>query len=46
MARLLGVTRESLSRELSRLNRLGYIALQRRSIEILDKDALQKLATT
>ena len=46
MARLLGVTRESLSRELSRLNRLGYIALQRHSIELLDKDALQKIATS
>lgn len=46
MARLLGVTRESLSRELSRLNRLGYIDLKRHTIELLDKDALKKLATS
>lgn len=44
LARLLGVTRESLSRELSRLNGLGYIAVARRSVHILEKAALQKIA--
>lgn len=43
MARLLGVTRESLSRELSRLAEMGYIAVERRSIALLDKNALEKL---
>ncbi|MBR3664680.1 MAG: Crp/Fnr family transcriptional regulator [Desulfovibrio sp.] len=44
MARLLGVTRESMSRELSRLAELGYIAVARRQITLLEKKALQKLA--
>ncbi|MBQ7617964.1 MAG: Crp/Fnr family transcriptional regulator [Desulfovibrio sp.] len=44
MARLLGVTRESLSRELSRLAELGYIRVERRCIVLLEKKALQKLA--
>ncbi|MBQ7584656.1 MAG: Crp/Fnr family transcriptional regulator [Desulfovibrionaceae bacterium] len=44
LARLLGVTRESLSRELNRLNQLGYISLTRKTVKILDKEALSKLA--
>ena len=44
MARLLGVTRESLSRELSRLAELGFIKVNRRCILLLEKAALQKLA--
>ncbi|MCR5814228.1 MAG: Crp/Fnr family transcriptional regulator [Desulfovibrio sp.] len=44
MARLLGVTRESMSRELSRLAELGYISVDRRRITLLDTKALQKLA--
>ena len=45
LARLLGVTRESLCRELSRLQSLGYIAVTRKTIQLLNKTALLKLAT-
>lgn len=44
LARLLGVSRESLSRELNGLARSGVIALERRSITILDEAALRKAA--
>ena len=44
LARLLGITRESLSRELSRLKSLGYIDVTKRQVQILDKAALQKIS--
>lgn len=44
LARLLGVSRESLSRELNGLARSGVIALERRSITILDEAVLRKAA--
>ena len=44
MARLLGVTRESLSRELSRLAEHGYITVDRRCIVLLDKRSLKLIA--
>ena len=44
LARLLGVSRESLSRELNGLARSGVIALERRTITILDEAALRTAA--
>ena len=44
LARLLGVSRESLSRELNGLARSGIIDLDRHSITILDEAALRKAA--
>lgn len=44
LARLLGVSRESLSRELNGLARSGVIELDRRTITILDEAALRKAA--
>lgn len=43
-ARLLGVSRESLSRELNALARAGVIRLERRSVELLRRDILEKNA--
>ncbi len=44
LARLLGITRESLSRELSALARQGVIQLERRRIVLLDEARLKRLA--
>lgn len=44
LARLLGLSRESLSRELNRLDREGFIRLQRRRVELLDMAALERRA--
>lgn len=44
LARLLGITRESLSRELNALARQGIIILERRRIILLDKPGLKRLA--
>lgn len=44
LARLLGVSRESLSRELNGLARSGVIELERHTITILDETALHKAA--
>ncbi len=44
MARVLGVTRESFSRELSRLQGAGAISVKRRAITLLDKKILMKEA--
>lgn len=43
-ARLLGVSRESLSRELNALNRAGVIRLSRYRVELLRRDVLEKNA--
>lgn len=42
MARLLGLSRESLSRELNKLAREGAIRLERRRVELLDMAALER----
>ena len=44
MARLLGLSRESLSRELNKLAREGAIRLERRRVELLDMAALERRA--
>lgn len=44
LARLLGLSRESLSRELNRLHREGAIRLERRQVELLDMAALERRA--
>ena len=44
LARLMGLSRESLSRELSRLAGQGLISVERRRIALLQKEALQRLA--
>lgn len=44
LARLLGLSRESLSRELNKLDREGLIRLQRRQVELLDMAALERRA--
>ena len=44
LARLLGVSRESLSRELNGLARAGVIRLERRRVEILQRDILERSA--
>lgn len=44
LARLLGVSRESLSRELNSLARAGIIRLERRRVEILQRDILERSA--
>lgn len=44
LARLLGVSRESLSRELNGLARAGVIRLERRQVEILQRDILEHSA--
>ena len=44
MARLLGLSRESLSRELNELAREGAIRLERRRVELLDMAALERRA--
>ena len=44
LARLVGISRESLSRELSRLAANGLISVERRRVLLLDRAGLQKLA--
>lgn len=44
LARLMGLSRESLSRELGRLAGMQLIHVERRRITLLQKDALQRLA--
>ena len=44
MARLLGLSRESLSRELNKLAREGAIRLERRRVELLGMVALERRA--
>ena len=44
MARLLGLSRESLSRELNKLAREGAIRLERRRVELLDMAVLERRA--
>ena len=44
MARLLGLSRESLSRELNELAREGAIRLERRRVELLDMAVLERRA--
>ena len=44
LARLVGISRESLSRELSQLAANGLISVERRRVLLLDRAGLQKLA--
>ena len=44
LARLMGLSRESLSRELSRLASQQLVHVERRRVTLLQKDALQRLA--
>ena len=44
LARLIGISRESLSREMSLLAASGLISVERRRVILLDRTRLQKLA--